>query len=70
VEDAPNRSVSEEIESLNKYHNPGGNSINIVLVDDLIFEMELTRREIFELASDPAVKKMLSPRYNVKDWSK
>ena len=58
------------VEYLNNYHNPGGNSINIVPVDDLIFEMELIRREIFELASDPAVKKILSPKFSVKDWSK
>ncbi len=62
--------MNKLVEYLNKYHNPGGNSINIVPVEDLIFEMGLTRQELFELASDPAVKKILSPRYNVKDWSK
>ena len=62
--------MNKLVEYLNKYHNPGGNSVNTVLVEDLIFEMELTREEIFELATDPEVKKMISPRFNVKDWSK
>lgn len=44
--------------------------MNIVPVDDLIFEMELTREELFDLATDPAVKKILSPKFNVKDWEK
>lgn len=60
--------MNKLVEYLTKYHNPGGNSVNIVPVDDLIFEMELTRREIFELASDPAVKNILSPKFSIKDW--
>jgi hypothetical protein len=62
--------MNKLVEYLYKYHNPGGNSVNIVSVDDLIFEMELTRAELFDLATDPEVKKMLTPKYNVKDWSK
>ena len=58
------------VEYLIKHHNPGGNSVNIVPVDDLIFEMELTREELFDLATDPAMKKILSPKFNVKDWGK
>ena len=62
--------MNKLVEYLDKYHNPDGISINTVLVEDLIFEMELTREELFELATDPEVKKMISPRFNVKDWSK
>ena len=62
--------MNKLVEYLNKHHNPGGNSVNTVLVEDLIFEMKLTREELFDLATDPAVKKMISPRYKVKDWSK
>ena len=51
--------MNKLVEYLNKYHNPGGSSINTVLVEDLIFEMELTREELFELATDPKVKKMI-----------
>ena len=62
--------MNKLVEYLDKHHNPGGNSVNIVPVDDLIFEMGLTRQEIFDLVTDPKVKKMISPRFNVKDWSK
>jgi hypothetical protein len=58
------------VEYMTKYHNPGGNSVNIVFVEDLMFEMDLTRGELFDLATDPEVKKILTPRFEVKDISK
>jgi hypothetical protein len=55
-------SMNKLVEYLYKYRSSGGNSLNAVLVDDLIFEMELTREEIFKLAIDQTVKKMITPK--------
>ena len=55
---------------MNKYHNPGGNSVNIVDVEDLMFEMDMTREELVDLVMDPDVKKILTPRFEVRDWAK
>ena len=55
---------------MNKHHIPGGNSFNLVFVNNLMFEMDLTRAELFDLATDPGVKKIHTPRFDVKDWLK
>ena len=43
------------VEYMNKHHIPGGNSFNLVFVNNLMFEMDLTRKELFDLAMDPII---------------
>ena len=38
------------VEYLKKHHNPGGNAINHIRVDDFIKDTEWTREEIYRMA--------------------
>jgi len=64
--------MNKLVEHMIKHHNPGGNAINHVKVEQIIQETGWTREEILELARDPEAEHQLAPTMlrRDRDWSR